>query len=477
MPPVPPDDESEFAQAELDTENIGVALKSLQHSSSISAVADIASEQTSVSLPACENVVPPSPFASFLVNACSSARVLFATDEWFASADNLFKDSPPIFDPEAYCEQGKVMDGWETRRRREEGHDWCLVQLDSCFQILAVEIDTAHFTGNNTPAISLQIAHLDGSTARAMAQEIPGILDRLLFGCVQGTGATPTQVAQADTALARPNVEWKTLLTKTPLKPGYQETRMHYFTLDQPLIGTHVRVNYYPDGGVARLRLWGHAIDAQTPRLVPAPLYSSVATGPTCTVVSHASGKALPSSQQAFEYTELSSMEHGGVGLICSNQHYGDPWNLIQPTPGKDMGDSWETARHPNRPSVWVKNKETGLLNTPLMDWCILKLGHVADGLARIIIDTKHFRGNYPESVQVDGCLVQSDGDLLCPEINEVAWYPLISRCRMAPDSEHVFDFNQIMNKERRVSHVKVSIFPDGGLSRVRIYGTPSQPP
>lgn len=247
---------------------------------------------------------------------------------------------------------------------------------------------------------------------------------------------------------------------------------MHYFTLDQPMTGTHVRINYYPDGGVARLRLWGRAMDAETPRLESTPLYFPMTTGPTCTVVSHTSGKALPSRERNIEYPELSNMELGGIGLACSNQHYGDPWNLIQPTLGKDMGDGWETARHPDRPSVWVKNKQTGLLNTPLMDWCILKLGHVADGLARIILDTKHFRGNYPESVQVDGCFVQSDDELLDGGHN-VAWFPLVKRCRMSPDSEHVFDIGQLANHERKVSHVKVYVFPDGGLSRVRVYGTP----
>ncbi|GKY94673.1 hypothetical protein MPSEU_000432700 [Mayamaea pseudoterrestris] len=412
-------------------------------------------EKNTLSRSPCENVAPPSPFASSSWNnACLNARVLFATDEWFASADNLLNNSDPFFDPEAFCEQGKVMDGWETRRRREAGHDWCLLQLDSCYEIHAVEIDTAHFTGNNTPAVSLQMANANEATISDMARDIPCIVDRLLFGCVQGTGATPTQVAQAEATLARPGLEWETTLPMTRLQPGYQETRMHYFTLDQPVKGTVVRLNYFPDGGVARLRLWGSSLDSAAPRLLPAALYYPITTGPTCTVVPHASGQVLSSHQQGYAYAELSSMELGGVGLACSNKHYGDPWNLIQPTLGKDMGDGWETARHPNRPSVWVKDDETGLLKSTLKDWCILKLGHAANSIGRIILDTKHFRGNYPESVQVEGCFATDDDNLLCPATDGVEWFNLVSRCRMAPDSEHLFDLDQILNREQPVSHL-----------------------
>jgi allantoicase len=98
------------------------------------------------------------------------------------------------------------------------------------------------------------------------------------------------------------------------------------------------------------------------------------------------------------------------------------------------------------------------------MDWAVLKLGKAApEGVARIILDTKHFRGNYPESVQIEG------------RVEEEEWFPLIPRTRMAADSEHVFDANlqQIENATRAVSLVRVSIYPDGGLSRVRIYGKP----
>lgn len=437
----------------------------MHHSTSITGVDEFSHEV----LEAAKNEQPISPFArqglANVAGANAGARVLFATDEWFAAADNLINDSPPVFDINAYCEQGKVMDGWETRRRREAGHDWAILKLAGRSAVVGIEIDTAHFTGNHVPAISLQMADLTCEQESAMVVGLPGIVDRLLHGCVQGTGTSPDQVDTAD-AICRA-VVWKELLPKTPLRPGYEGTRMHYFTVETAVEGTHLRVNYFPDGGVARLRIWGSLLS--TPRPYPGPAYSPIKTGRTCTVVSH-SETDMP-SQQPYEYPELSGQENGGIGLACSNKHYGDPYNLIQPTLGRDMGDGWETARHPDRPPVLVRDPKTNLVDSPLMDWCVLKLGSIAgDGVARIILDTKHFRGNYPESVQVEGCYVENDDELF-----EVEWFPLVPRGRMAPDSEHVFDRNrnQVKNGHRKVSHVKVSIYPDGGLSRVRVYGAP----
>ena len=423
-----------------------------------------------------KNVSPLSPFAQepSLFNMCSASRgskVLFATDEWFAAADNLLEDGPPIFDESLYCEQGKVMDGWESRRRREAGHDWCLIALAQRCNIVGVEIDTAHFTGNQVPQISLEMADLTPMEATSLVSNLPGTIERLLHGGRQGVGHTPAEVEQAQTACLLDGVEWSTLLAKTPLQPGYEPSRMHYFVLDQEggVCGNYLRVNYFPDGGVARLRLWG----TEAPQLFrePKPLYLPITTGKTCTVVPHSTTDSPP-SRQPFEHAELSSEKHGGEGIACSNKHYGEPSQLIQETLGKDMGDGWETARHPDRPALLVKDPQTDLVDSPLTDWAVLKLGNPADGVTRILLDTKHFRGNYPESVLVEGCFAEKGmtDDVV---VQEGQWFTLIRRTRLAPDAEHVFDgdLQQIENASRAVTHVRVSIFPDGGLSRVRIYG------
>jgi allantoicase len=440
------------------------ALKSLAHSVSITSVADIDKAQTTP----CKNVAPKSPFEDRFTNVCSSsagAKTLFATDDWFATADNLLKDTPPIFDDAAFCEQGKVMDGWETRRRREEGHDWCLIHLSSLAQIEAIELDTAHFTGNHVPKVSIDICEISDQDLSSFVQKLPHAFERLLHGGIQGSGSTPQEVQQAKEACK--TVEWKELLPTVRLSPGYETSRMHYYVLDEAKTGSLIRLSYFPDGGVARLKVWGKSLEEDYIKTSKKPIYMPILTGKVCTVVQHCS-TAMPPSRLDYEYEELSSLEIGGEGIACSNKHYGEPWRLLQKTLGKDMGDGWETARHPNRPPILIKDPNTQLIDSPLMDWAILKLGKLAEnGIARVILDTKHFRGNYPESVMLEGCTA-IDGNT-----DQAEWFPIVARTRMSPDSEHVFERTQeqLLNATRTVSHVRLSTYPDGGVSRVRVYG------
>jgi allantoicase len=346
----------------------------------------------------------------------------------------------------------------------KNSHDWCLIQLSSKAEVYGLELDTAHFTGNHVPRVSMEIAELNSEQLSGLVSKLPNAFERLLHGGVQGTGHTPLEVKQA--LEAAKGVEWKELIPQTPLLPGFEPTRMHYFKLQTPIVGTIIRVNYFPDGGVARLRVWGESQGEVKPPTKP--IYMPIETGEVCTVVAH-STTDTPPSRLPYELSELSSLDNGGTGVSCSNKHYGEPWRLIQKTLGVDMGDGWETARHHSRPAILIKNPETNLIDSPLLDWAVLKLGKEAsNGVARVILDTKHFRGNYPESVMLQGCYnPQEEAN------NNSAWFPLIPRTRMSPDSEHVFDRckDQVQNATRPITHVRLSIFPDGGVSRVRIYG------
>lgn len=395
------------------------------------------------------------------------------------------------------------MDGWESRRKRTEGHDWCIIATKSKCQanqqindVVGIEIDTAHFTGNQAPRISIQVAncfpesykHNSEEELKHMYMWMPNALSRTVNGGgVQGTGQTSEQIGKADKACEQ--FEWKEILPMTPLQPGYEESRMHYFTVDEKIRDevkgfTHVRVNYYPDGGVARLRLWGslHAAEESDKVLGEDQDGYMIET----------EKDDGPPSSMPYPYPELSLSTNGGNGLLCSNKHYGVPENLIQPTYGKDMGDGWETARHPDRPPVLIKDPKTNLIDNPLMDWAILKLGmggsRENDGIHRVIIDTKHFKGNFPESVMVEGFNANaknlSDDDVVRLAKSEgtddssetMEWFPIVSRATMGADSEHVFDRKegQLVNFDKAVTHIRISIYPDGGISRVRVYGQPA---
>ena len=327
--------------------------------------------------------LPKATMATSPINLTSSttgARILFATDEWFAVADNLLKPSEPEFIPDLYCEQGKVMDGWETRRKRSAGHDWCVIKLgaasegDVSFVVDSLEVDTAFFTGNQTPRISVEgmrvVRSSQDSSDDYLYTWMPGAVSRLAYGGgIQGTGQSEVAIKTAaeackNVALSTTNgnsSEWIEVLPMTPLQPGYEESRYHSFKIleiaRQKIIElggiTHLKVNYFPDGGVARLRVFGQQIFKPSSIPVSATVQSKSNKAPF--IHEHSSPNPPPSSQ-SYPQPELSSSSHGGMGLECSNKHYGVPMNLLSPTIGKDMGDGWETARHPDRPPVVRKD-------------------------------------------------------------------------------------------------------------------------
>jgi len=400
------------------------------------------------------------------------------------------------------------------------GHDWCVIALNSSItdkasggaDVYGIELDTAYFTGNQTPRVSIEVANCCSDSDSEEVEEdewkftwMPGAVTRLVQGGgIQGTGKSPEQVEKAQKACEK--FTWTEILGVTELKPGYEESRMHYFTVPECVREkakgfTHVKVNYFPDGGVARMRLWGHPVnDAST-------VATATSSMSACSSASSFRTMSACSSSLSFKSLvsdpELSCEINGGIGLSCSNKHYGVPSNLIREGLGKDMGDGWETARHPERPPVLIKDPKTDLIDSPLMDWAVLKLGMGgAKCISRLILDTKHFKGNFPESVQVEGCDASSPSgemitdDMVCAVTPEmcghgghgtgtaikddapaVKWFPLLNRSRMGPDREHIFDTGDspaLVNTEQKVTHVRISIFPDGGLSRVRIYGQPA---
>ena len=216
-----------------------------------------------------------------IINACSmkdGAIVLFATDEWFASADHLLLDTEPAFDPTLYCSQGKVMDGWETQRKRQMGYDYCIIQLSQRLtSITSIVIDTAYFTGNQTPYITLLATDLGGTTtmknpnaAVDFVNAIPHVTRRLLVQMkrqqqrnmgndddddkyinvdeYRGTYATQDEIQHVETICQTHGGDWYELLTMEPLRPGYETTRNHQYTISSSKAATHVRLNYYPDG-------------------------------------------------------------------------------------------------------------------------------------------------------------------------------------------------------------------------------------
>lgn len=311
--------------------------------------------------------------------------VLAANDEFFAPKENLLKAGPPIFLEDKYTDQGKWMDGWETRRRRSTGHDWCLIKLGLPGVLRGVVVDTSHFTGNHPEQCSLE-------------------------ACEAEAGATLEQ-------LTSPATRWVEVLPPSNLRG---DTR-NRFPLVHPHRVTHLRFNIFPDGGVARLRLYGEVL----------PDWEQLAS--------------------SAADLDLAAVENGGLVVAASDMFFGSRHNLILPGRARDMRDGWETRRR----------------RGPGHDWAIIKLG-TPGTVRRVEVNTAHFKGNFPESCSLEGC--RTEGATLHELTRPTApWKELLARSKLKADSRHFFE--KEIKPVGPVTHVRFNIFPDGGVSRLRLFG------
>ena len=340
-----------------------------------------------------------------LALSSNGGKVLFATDDFFEICESLLLPADPVFDVNAYVPEGKLMDGWETRRKRAVGHDFCIIKLGFEGIVEKVLADTAYFTGNHVPAISIQAI----STT-----------DEFDFGRIakRGTCATQALIEEVD-ALSK---YWTEILPFTKLQPGYPETRLNHLSLSSNVKATHIRLNYYPDGGMARLRVYG-------------------------TVV--------PNWDNLKGTIDLAALKNGGKALEFSNAHYGHPMRMLAPNRSTGMHDGWETARNLNRPSIF--KMVDGMIEMVGKDYAVIALGH-SGVLEKVLVDTNHYKGNYPES-----CLLEYS-----TAVENPVWKTLVDRVKLSAHKEHEFG---VLSGNERVSLVKITIFPDGGVSRLRVFG------
>ena len=312
---------------------------------------------------------------------------LVANDEFFAEKENLLKPGRGIFIPDKYTDRGKWMDGWETRRRRTPGHDWCVIQLGLRGVIKHVDIDTNHFLGNHPP-----FASLDG---------------------IDLQGECPCEASAVDA------LRWNLILPSSPLNPGSQ----NLFQIDGEQAWTHVRLNIVPDGGVARLKVYG----------VVVPDWTKVKPG---------------------ELVDLAAVENGGVPLACSDMFFSSMYNLIMPGRAENMGDGWETKRR----------------RGPGHDWIILKLG-LPGSVRKIEVDTYHFKGNYPDTCSIEGCIAPAAGVDELTSIVDTEWKEILPKTKLQPDTRHLFE--RELRPVDGCTHVRLNIYPDGGISRLRVWAIP----
>ncbi|KAJ6649349.1 Allantoicase [Pseudolycoriella hygida] len=365
-----------------------------------------------------KSIIPKFTELNELAGLMNGGQVIFATDDWFASAESMLQNTEPVFIADKYTEFGKWMDGWETRRKRIPGHDWCIVKLGAPCNIKGILVDTAFFTGNYAPRISIQGASLSE-------------YEESLLPHRQGKMGTACSADELQMISKLKTECWPELVEMTSLKPGYEETRKTYISVDSNEVCTYIRVNIYPDGGIARLRVFGTVV----PDL---------------------------SQFDCNDVIDLIAMENGGTCVGYSNAHFGHPRNLIKPNRGVNMGDGWETMRRLDRPAI-LEADSNGILKVPGCEWAIIKmccLGYVSE----IVVDTCHFKGNFPDSVKIEGTILSPEETL-----SSAKWVTILANQKLSANKEHFYK-NEI-HVDGPFSHVRITMSPDGGISRVRLFG------
>ncbi len=311
--------------------------------------------------------------------------VLYANDDFFAPKENLLKPSAPVFIEGKYTDRGKWMDGWESRRRRTPGFDWCVIRLGLPGVIRGVVVDTSFFRGNYPEQCSLEACAVGGN---------PGVEE-----------------------LAGGEIQWTEILPASGLRGDSQNP----FPIANDSRFTHLRFKIYPDGGVARLRVYGEV-------------------APDWTALSRRGE------------VDLAAAENGALVLACSDMFFGHRHNLIMPGRAADMSDGWETKRR----------------RGPGHDWSVIKLGARGE-IRRVEVDTSHFKGNYPDTCSIEAC---DTGDKAVDEaaITSLPWREILPRTKLQAHTRHFFE--EEIKHVGAVTHVRFNIYPDGGVSRLRIYGT-----
>lgn len=321
-----------------------------------------------------------------LAAAKFGAKALYCTDDFFAEKENLLEEGRGIFIADKYTERGKWMDGWESRRKRVAGHDWCIIKLGASGIIAGVDVDTNHFLGNHPPFASIE-------------------------ACSYNLNASAEDIMNDD------NLEWEEILPKSPLDPGSQ----HYFDIDSNKIYTHLKLHIYPDGGVARLKVYGEVF------------------------------KNWEGVNREITL-DLASANNGAQSILCNDMFFSHMENLLMPNRGKDMSDGWETKRNrtPNN-----------------RDWVVIKLAHLGE-IREALVDTCHFKGNYPDTCSIDAIHLEEGQTITAENVDKLNWVEILPKKKLQAHNEHVFN---TMQSKQAYTHVRLNIYPDGGISRLRLKG------
>ncbi len=323
------------------------------------------------------------------INLASSdlgTKVIFSSDEFFADAERMLKPSEPVFIEGKFDDHGKWMDGWETRRRRDGKNDYCFIQLGQRSVINGFNINTRHFTGNYPPGISI-------------------------LGCCINEDMSEKNIADSVD-----NNLWFDLLEMSNLEG---DSNNIFTSISQKEV-THLKVSIYPDGGIARLRVYG----------------------------------SICFDEELYDTNNINviAANSGARAVYANDEHFGNLQNILAEHEPLNMGDGWETRRR----------------RKPGNDWGIIELPRPAI-ISGVVLDTKFFKGNYPDRFSITAdCISGVEDSELINKSN--GWSELTKQQKLEMNKEHIFG-EDCIEHQNPVSHIRVDIYPDGGIARLKLIG------
>ncbi|MCC6620697.1 MAG: allantoicase [Deltaproteobacteria bacterium] len=332
----------------------------------------------------------------------ASARLgglpLAASDDFFAEKENLLMPAPAEFKVGVYTDRGKWMDGWESRRNRDprKDHDWVVLRLGLPGAVLGFDVDTSFFVGNAPEAVAIDLLSHPAPLRPHEAGEVASWVEVV----------PPTRVERGAHNFIAVHGDRQALVARA----------------------THARLRIFPDGGVARFRVYGEVV----------PDWE----------------RALPG-----QLVDLASMAWGGRALASNDAFFSPKDNINLPWASRRMDDGWETRRR--------RTYNAGL---DRHDWILVQLGRPA-AIRQAIIETHFFKGNPPDRACLEAVHAPGAGvDALTGP--GMAWRRLLPMSPLEPHGTHTFD--KELDDIGVVSHVRLTIEPDGGVSRLRLFGAPT---
>ncbi len=312
------------------------------------------------------------------------ANVIYTTDEFFASANRMLAETEAVFKDE-FDDNGHWMDGWETRRRRDGGNDHCIIKLGGLSKIETFLVDTSHFRGNYPLAVSIK-------------------------------GCCVKDIEDKDFIDKKDDFKWLELLEQSNLQGDSKQ----YFDCKSYDELTHLRVDIYPDGGIARFKAFGTLCFDEK-------LYEE-------------------------ENINVTSMSNGARAVYANNEFFGPLKNILKDNVAINMGDGWETRRR----------------REPGFDWGIIELAQPAI-IDNIMVDTNFFKGNFADSFSICAAYLDETTDSAVVT-QSMFWEELVSKQKLQMHSKHDFDNSYILHN-KPITHIRINIYPDGGISRLKMFG------